>query len=139
MSFSNTIDEFLDSYAFKDKEEVYTNGSMLIPTFRVKQGIEHHARELNTVINRQAAEIERLKKKNTILSKNADTAFQDGLNENRDLFKKEVEPEIRNEAIREFAERLKKYLCLDLREGISVVTTDNINKIVKEMTRSEDE
>lgn len=94
---------------------------------------------VSDLIKRQKSEIERLKKKNTILSKNADTAFQDGLNENRDLFKKEVEPEIRNEAIREFAERLKKYLCLDLREGISVVTTDNINKIVKEMTRSEDE
>ena len=49
MSFPNTIDEFLDDYSFKDKEEVYTSGSMLIPTFRVKQGIEHHTRELNNV------------------------------------------------------------------------------------------
>lgn len=40
------------------------------------------------LINRQKAEIERLKKENAILSKNADTAFQDGLDENRDLFKK---------------------------------------------------
>ena len=86
------------------------------------------------LINRQKAEIERLKKENKILIKNADTAFQDGLDENRDLFKKEVEPEIRAEAIKEFAQRLKKYLCLDLREGISVVTIDNIDKIVKEMT-----
>lgn len=58
------------------------------------------------LINRQKAEIARLKRKNTILSKNADTAFQDGLNENRDLFKKEVEPEIRNEAIKEFVGKL---------------------------------
>ena len=65
------------------------------------------------LINRQKAEIERLKKKNTILSKNADTAFQDGLDENRDLFKKEVEPEIRNEAIKEFAENLKEEMRLD--------------------------
>ena len=65
------------------------------------------------LINRQKAEIERLKKKNKILIKNADTAFQDGLDENRDLFKKEVEPEIRAEAIKEFAERIKKELRLD--------------------------
>lgn len=58
------------------------------------------------LISRQKADIARLKKKNTILSKNADTAFQDGLNENRDLFKKEVEPEIRNEAIKEFVGKL---------------------------------
>ena len=86
------------------------------------------------LINRQTAEIERLKKKNKILIKNADTAFQDGLDENRALFKKEVEPEIRAETIKEFAERLKNYLCLDLREGISVVTIDNIDNLVKEMT-----
>ena len=42
----------------------------------------------NTInlINRQKAEIERLKRKNEILSVNADTAFQDGLNEARDLY-----------------------------------------------------
>ena len=45
--------------------------------------------------------------------------------------------EIKSEAIKEFAERLKKYLCLDLREGISVVTIDNIDKIVKEMIDKE--
>ena len=59
------------------------------------------------LINRQKAQIERLKKENRILSHDADTAFQEGLNENRDLFKKEVEPEIRAEAYKEFAERLK--------------------------------
>ena len=42
------------------------------------------------------------------------------------------------EAIKEFAERLKKYLCLDLREGISVVTVDNINTLVKEMTEEQE-
>ena len=42
--------------------------------------------------------------------------------------------QIRNEAIKEFAEQLKKYLCLNLREGISVVTIDDINKLVKRMT-----
>lgn len=110
------------------------------------------------LINHQKAEIERLKKKNTILSKNADTAFQDGLDENRDLFKKEVEPEIRNEAIKEFAELLKSKLDnLEFRTKTHRKTVptkfcdDNANwvlhecvprdidNLVKEMTRSDDE
>ena len=69
------------------------------------------------IINRQQSEIERLKsmnqakldcihdlqKENEILSRNADTAFQDDLNERRDLFA----PEIKAETIKEFTERLK--------------------------------
>lgn len=66
---------------------------------------------LKMYIEKKEAEIKSLKKKNAILIRNADTAFQDGLNENRDLFKKEVEPEIRAEAIKEFAERLKSRLA----------------------------
>jgi hypothetical protein len=42
MMFPNSWGEFLDDYSFKDKEEVYTNGSMLIPTFRVEQMVEHY-------------------------------------------------------------------------------------------------
>ena len=96
-------------------------------------------RNIVIIINRQKAEIARLKKKNTILSKNADTAFQDGLDENRDLFKKEVEPEIRNEAIKEFAERLKR-TSIGLEIGnekkfkMTVVSTVAIDNLVKEMT-----
>lgn len=55
------------------------------------------------LINRQKAEIEKLKAENRILSRNGDTAFQDGLNERRELF----EPEIKAEAYKELAERLK--------------------------------
>ncbi len=54
------------------------------------------------LINRQKAEIEKLKKENEILSRNSDNAFQEGLNERRELF----EPEIKAEAYKEFAERL---------------------------------
>lgn len=67
------------------------------------------------LIKRQKTEIERLKsmnqakldcihnlqKENEILSRNADTAFQDGLNERRDLFA----PEIKAEAYKEFAQK----------------------------------
>lgn len=98
---------------------------------------ELHKNALN-LINRQKAEIERLKKENTILSKNADTAFQDGLDENRDLFKKEVEPEIRNEAIKEFAERLKRYSFVDnlSLNGKETVYVADIDNLVKEMTEA---
>lgn len=80
------------------------------------------------LINRQKAKIEKLKKKNTILSKNADTAFQDGLDENRDLFKKEVEPEIRAEAIKEFG----KFLIDKSKDG--KICVSDIPDYVKEMT-----
>ena len=41
MNFPNTIEEFLDYYSFTDIEELYTNGSELIPVFRVLQALEH--------------------------------------------------------------------------------------------------
>lgn len=41
MTFPDTWEEFKDEYGFVDKEEVYTNGAMLIPTFRVDQWMEH--------------------------------------------------------------------------------------------------
>lgn len=99
------------------------------------------------LINRQKAGIERLKTKNTILSKNADTAFQDGLDENRDLFKKEVEPEIRNEAIKEFAETVKKEICKNTYAGFdkkgkpiniwkAQTGFKDIDNLVKEMTEA---
>ncbi len=42
MYFPDMIQEFIDDYSFKDTEEVYTNGSKLIPVFRVEQAIEHY-------------------------------------------------------------------------------------------------
>lgn len=41
-----------------------------------------------------------------ILSRNSDTAFQDGLNEAQALYAEQVKAEIKSEAIKEFAERL---------------------------------
>lgn len=58
------------------------------------------------LINRQKAEIERLEKENEILSKNADTAFQDGLNEAQDLYAEQIKNEIKAEARKEFAGRI---------------------------------
>lgn len=41
MEFSATFEDFAKEYGFKDNKEVYTNGSDLIPIFRVKQWLEH--------------------------------------------------------------------------------------------------
>ena len=41
MEFPETFDEFVESCGFIETEEVYTNGSQLIPVFRVKQWLEH--------------------------------------------------------------------------------------------------
>ena len=52
-------------------------------------------KEAINLITRQQAEIKRLRRLNNILEKNADTAFQDGLNEAQDLYAKQIEKEIR--------------------------------------------
>ena len=44
MFFPETWKEFLKDYEFKDSKEIYTNGSMLIPSFRVEQMMEHYTR-----------------------------------------------------------------------------------------------
>ena len=42
MEFPETFEKFAEEYGFKDDKEVYTNGSDLIPIFRVKQWFEHN-------------------------------------------------------------------------------------------------
>ena len=59
---------------------------------------------LTSYLTSSKAEIERWKKENKILSKNADTAFQDGLNEAQDLYADQIRQEIKAEAYKEFAE-----------------------------------
>ena len=41
MEFPETFDEFAKQYGFKDEKQIYTNGTELIPVFRVKQWLEH--------------------------------------------------------------------------------------------------
>lgn len=41
MDFPKAFKEFLNEYSFIDNEEIYTNKSELIQTFRVEQGYEH--------------------------------------------------------------------------------------------------
>lgn len=42
MSFHENIEDFLNDYSFEDCERIYTNGSRLMPTFRVKQEFGHY-------------------------------------------------------------------------------------------------
>lgn len=41
MTFPNTWEEFEKIYGFTDTDEIYTNGSRLIQSFRVEQWLEH--------------------------------------------------------------------------------------------------
>lgn len=41
MTFPDTWEEYEKSYGFTDNEEIYTNGARLIPSFRVKQWLDH--------------------------------------------------------------------------------------------------
>lgn len=50
MTFPNTLDEFIEEYSFIDDKEFYTNGSELIPTFRIKQWEEHKTKEKQDLI-----------------------------------------------------------------------------------------
>ena len=78
------------------------------PLFVVDGCVKTMSTNALDLINRLQAENERLKKENEILSINADTAFQDGLNEAQGLYAEQVKAEIKSEAIKEFADRLKK-------------------------------
>ena len=46
MTFPATFDEFAEQYKIVDKQEVYTNGTELIPIFRVKQWLDHSKNEV---------------------------------------------------------------------------------------------
>lgn len=88
------------------------------------------------LINRQKAEIEKLKSENEILSRNAAKAFKEGMNECRDL----SEYEIKSEAYKEFAERLKEKSFKTIRNyGLTkeVVEVCDIDNLVKEMAGDE--
>ena len=43
MNFPKRWEDFLRDYEFEDARRIYTNGSRLIPSFRVKQMMEHYA------------------------------------------------------------------------------------------------
>ena len=42
MTFPDTVEEFMEQYKIVDTEEVYTNGTEMVPIFRMKQWFEHN-------------------------------------------------------------------------------------------------
>lgn len=102
MNFPETFDEFAENYKITDDKQVYTNGTELIPIFRVKQWLMRP-------------------------NENAKTVEQ-----------------IKSEAVKEFAEKLKlhSYIMSDESQtGIinrySVVTVNQIDNILKELVGNE--
>ena len=98
--------------------------------------LKGHLRQLKSRYDNAKAEIERLENKNEILTKNADTAFQDGLNEAQDLYAEQVKAEVKSEAIKEFAYRLKqKSEYYENGQGWEgrICYEDDIDKLLKEM------
>lgn len=157
MTFPATFEEFAKTYKIVDSKQIYTNGTELIPIFRVKQWLEHKStlnltdkdkdiikalelcfaekgtkqtcgkcpyhkfgelckvkrgRDTLDLINRQQAEIERLQNENKQFA---------------DIGK--MYSEIKSEAIKEFAERLKPKL--------SVYDEVYVDNLVKEMVGEE--
>lgn len=41
MEFPKSVDEYMEQYKIVDSKEIYTNGSELVPIFRMKQWFEH--------------------------------------------------------------------------------------------------
>ena len=41
MTFPDTVEEFMEMYKVVDEEHVYTNGTELVPIFRMRQWFEH--------------------------------------------------------------------------------------------------
>ena len=53
MNFPKRWEDFLHDYEFEDARRIYTNGSRLIPSFRVKQMMEHYAHGEKSIIEPQ--------------------------------------------------------------------------------------
>lgn len=89
-----------DNKIIKALECCSDNKDYLCPIcpYNKEKATQCHAKMKKDAINF----IEQLKRENEILSNNADEAFQEGLNENRELFKNEVKAEV----IKEFIEKL---------------------------------
>ena len=56
MTFPQMWEQFLHDYEFEDSRRIYTNGSRLIPSFRVKQMMEHYLLESKAEAIKEFAE-----------------------------------------------------------------------------------
>ena len=76
MTFPDTWEEYEKSYGFTDNEEVYTNGARLIPSFRVKQWLDHLPSE-------QPFTDEEIQKMQDLEFAEIEKAYETGLREGR--------------------------------------------------------
>lgn len=56
MQFPKKWEQFLHDYEFEDSRRIYTNGSKIIPSFRVKQMFEHYIIEAKSEAIKEFAE-----------------------------------------------------------------------------------
>lgn len=56
MTFPQIWEQFLHDYEFEDSRRIYTNGARLIPSFRVKQMMEHYLLEAKSEAIKEFAE-----------------------------------------------------------------------------------
>ena len=75
----------------------------------------------------------RLLKENQILSTNADTAFQDGLNEAQDLYAEQIRKEIKAEAVKELMFNLDNEISTYISNGKGLNVYAWLKNYVKEM------
>ena len=128
----NEIIKALECCSKSDTEDNYCDGC---PYEKEKYCASKISKDSLDLINRLQAEIKSLERENDILSIIADTAFQDGLNEAQDLYAEQVNAEIKTEAIKEFAERLKEQSDshFDYSELVFEIGEEKIDNLVKEM------
>ena len=77
MEFPNTAEGFIEQYKFTDTKQEYTNGSELIPVFRVKQMMEHYFATDNHVGGKWIPVTERLPE---LIPCDAGTAYSEAVN-----------------------------------------------------------
>lgn len=58
MQFPKTVEEFMRQYKLTDTQQVYTNGTELVPISRMKQWFEAHKQRWIPVSERPPAELE---------------------------------------------------------------------------------
>lgn len=89
------------------------------------------------LINHQKSEIERLKSANDEKFRQWDMLAEKTKTHYANLYN-EAKDELKAEAYKEFAERLKSYLLLNKKGEMSVISFENVDTLLKEMTGDEE-
>jgi hypothetical protein len=88
MTFPEKPEEFIKQYSFTDKERVYTNGSELIPVFRVRQMLEHYTRKpMERIIERIC----------NVRNNTPSTDFKNGCNASLHQIHREIDIKVKEE------------------------------------------